>query len=70
MSQVEQEEAEDMQQAQEMELVKQASNIAKAPILDPSKNPELINQQNGQTNPDQAAAAQQEAGTPGGGLLG
>ena len=70
MSQVEQEQAEDMQEAQEMELVKQAGNLTKAPMLDPSKNPELMNQQNEQTNPDQAAAIQQEAGNPGGGLLG
>ena len=70
MSQVKQEQAENMQQEQEMELVKQAGNLTKAPMLDPSKNPELINQQNGQTNPDQAAAIQQESGNPGGGLLG
>jgi len=70
ISQVEQEEAQQIEQAQEMELVKQTGNLAKAPMLDPSKNPELMNQQNGQTNPDQAAAVQQEAGNPTGGLLG
>jgi len=70
ISQVEQEQAQQMEQAQEMELVKQTGNLAKAPLLDPSKNPDLMNQQNGQTNPDQAAAAQQEAGIPEGGLLG
>jgi hypothetical protein len=58
-----------MQQAQQMEMVKQTANLAKAPLLDPSKNPELMNQ-NGQPNPDQATAAQQEAGVPGGNLLG
>jgi hypothetical protein len=69
MSQVQQEEQEDMQQAQQMEMVKQTANLAKAPLLDPSKNPELMNQ-NGQPNPDQATATQQEAGVPGGNLLG
>ena len=69
MAQVQQEEQEKMQQAQQMEMVKQTSNLAKAPLLDPTKNPELMNQ-NGQANPDQAAATQQEAGVPGGNLLG
>ena len=69
MAQVQQEEQEKMQQAQQMAMVKQTANLAKAPLLDPTKNPELMNQ-NEQTNPDQAAATQQEAGVPGGNLLG
>jgi len=39
-----------MEQQQELELTKQASSLASVPALDPSKNPNLVEQQNGEGN--------------------
>jgi hypothetical protein len=45
MQEVQQQEAVAMQQQQQMELAKQAGQLASAPINDPSKNPQLNGQQ-------------------------
>ena len=41
MEEVQQEQQQVQQQAMEMERMKQAPNLLKAPVLDPSKNPQL-----------------------------
>ena len=53
MQEVQAEQSAAMQQQQQLELTKQAGQLASAPINDPSKNPQL----NGQPIP-QAAAPQ------------
>ena len=52
--QLQQEMQQQQSQAQQMELTKQAGNLASSPLLDPSKNPGLM----------QAAAEQQEVPPP------
>ena len=42
MEEVQQKEQEAMQQQMQMEEMKQTPNLLKAPMLDPSKNPELL----------------------------
>ena len=54
MQEVQQQEQQAMQQEAEMEAVKGAPNMMKAPMLDPSKNPEL-------TAEDAAAAMEQQS---------
>jgi hypothetical protein len=54
MQEVQQQEAVAMQQQQQMELAKQAGQLASAPINDPSKNPQL----NGQQTSSEAPPAQ------------
>ena len=41
MEEVQQEEQQAQQQAMEMERMKQTPNLLKAPVMDPSKNPQL-----------------------------
>ena len=48
MQEVQQEQQQAIQQQAEMEAVKQTPNMLKAPMLDPSKNPQLTEQQEGQ----------------------
>ena len=45
MDELQQEEQQAIQQQQQMEMLKQAPNMMKAPILDPSKNPQIAEQQ-------------------------
>lgn len=47
MDTVNQEQQEQMQQAQQMELTKQAGSLASAPLMDPTKNPNLMENQDG-----------------------
>jgi len=70
MGQVQEEQDGMMQQEQQMELIKQAPNMAKAPLLDPSKNPQMMNQLNGQTNTNENPEIEQEANIPGGNPFG
>jgi hypothetical protein len=70
MAQVQQEQAQVQQQAQDMELLKQAPNMAKAPLMDPSKNPQLLNGPNEQTNTNEIPEIEQEANIPGGSPFG
>ena len=70
MGQVQEEQDGMMQQEQQMELIKQAPNMAKAPLLDPSKNPQMMNQLNGQTNTNENPEIEQETNTPGGNPFG
>jgi hypothetical protein len=58
------------QQAMQMEQLKQAPNMAKAPLLDPSKNPELLNGSNEQTNTNEIPEIEQESNIPGGSPFG
>jgi hypothetical protein len=70
MSQVQQEQAQAQEQAMQMEQLKQAPNMAKAPLMDPSKNPELLNGLNGQTDTNEIPEIEQEANIPGGSPFG
>ena len=70
MSQVQQEQAQMQQQEQEMELIKQAPNMAKAPLMDPTKNPQMMNELNGQTNTNEIPEIENEANIPGGSPFG
>jgi hypothetical protein len=53
-----------------MEQLKQAPNMAKAPLMDPTKNPQLMNQLNGQTNTNENPEIEQTANIPGGSPFG
>jgi hypothetical protein len=70
MSQVQQEQQVAQQQAIQMEALKQAPNMAKAPLMDPTKNPELLNGSNEQTNTNEIPEIQQESNIPGGSPFG
>jgi hypothetical protein len=70
MAQVQQEQGQAQQQAQEMELLKQAPNMAKAPLMDPTKNPQLLNGSNEQTNTNEIPEIEQESNIPGGSPFG
>ena len=70
MSQIQQEQGQAQQQEMEMEQLKQAPNMAKAPLMDPSKNPELLNGLNGQTDTNEIPEIEQEANIPGGSPFG
>jgi hypothetical protein len=59
---MEQEMQQQQQQAQQLEMTKQAGQLASAPMMDPSKNPELTN---GENETDQATQGQ--AAVPAGG---
>jgi hypothetical protein len=70
MSQVQQEQGQMQQQEQEMELIRQAPNMAKAPLMDPTKNPQMMNELNGQPNTNEIPEIEQEANIPGGSPFG
>jgi hypothetical protein len=70
MSQIQEEQGQAQQQAMQMEQLKQAPNMAKAPIMDPSKNPQLMNQLNGQTDTNETPEIEQESNIPGGSPFG
>ena len=63
MQEVQQEKEQSFQQQQQMELTKQTSALASTPMMDPSKNPEALNQLNGQSNTNPPPEVQ-EATTP------
>jgi hypothetical protein len=56
-----------MQQQQQLEMTKQAGQLASAPMMDPSKNPELTN---GENETDPATQTPQDAEPPSGGAAG
>ena len=58
---MEQEMQQQQQQAQQLEMTKQAGQLASAPMMDPSKNPELSN---GENETDPATQAEGQAGVP------
>jgi hypothetical protein len=70
MSQVQEEQGQAQQQAQQMELLKQAPNMAKAPIMDPTKNPQMMNELNGQANTNETPEVEQASNIPGGSPFG
>jgi hypothetical protein len=70
MDQVQQERDQAQQQAQQMEALKQAPNMAKAPLMDPTKNPQLLNGSNEQTNTNEIPEIEQESNIPGGSPFG
>jgi hypothetical protein len=53
MQEVQQQEQQAMQQEAEMEAIKATPNMMKAPMLDPSKNPELASDMEGVESPPQ-----------------
>ena len=55
---------EQMQQAQQQSLTDQAGQLASAPMMDPSKNPNLNGDQEAQANPDGAGTDGAEGGEP------
>jgi hypothetical protein len=60
MQEVQQAQQQEMQQAQQMEITKQVGQVASAPLMDPTKNPEaekLFNEQNN-PNPNQQGSQQ------------
>ena len=65
MDQVQQQRQEGMQQAQQMELVKQTAALANTPIFDPEKNPDALTQVYGQSNPNQAPEVEAATAPPG-----
>jgi len=70
MSQVQQEQQVAQEQAMQMEQLKQAPNMAKAPLMDPTKNPDLLNGSNEQTNTNEIPEIEQESNIPGGSPFG
>jgi hypothetical protein len=70
MDQVQQERNQAQQQAMEMEQLKQVPNLAKAPMMDPTKNPQLLNGSNEQTNANEIPEIEQESNIPGGSPFG
>jgi hypothetical protein len=54
-----------MQQAQQMELVKQTAALANTPVFDPEKNPDALQQIYGQSNPNQAPEVEAATAPPG-----
>jgi len=70
MAQVQQEQGQMQQQEQDMELIRQAPNMAKAPLMDPTKNPQMMNELNGQTNTNEIPEIEQESNIPGGSPFG
>jgi hypothetical protein len=53
-----------MQQATQQSLVDQAGQLASTPLMDPSKNPQMMEMLGGQSNPQQAAAGQEGPPAP------
>ena len=53
MDEIQQEQQQQIQQQAEMEAVKQTPNLLKAPMLDPSKNPQLIPTEEDQLPPEE-----------------
>ena len=51
MEEIQQEQQQQQQQAMQMEEMKQAPNMMKAPLLDPSKNPQLLEEEEGEEPP-------------------
>jgi hypothetical protein len=58
------EKQEQMQMQQQQSLVDQAGQLASAPMMDPSKNPNLDGNQEAQANPDGAGTDGPEGGEP------
>ncbi len=65
MQEVKQEQQQNFQQQQQLELTKQAAALASTPAMDPSKNPEALNQLYGQADPSQAPEVQEGTPPPG-----
>ena len=63
--QVQQAQAQGFQQAQTMELTKQAAALANTPVMDPEKNPQAMEQIYGQNNPQSPPEGFQQEATPG-----
>ncbi|AGK86530.1 head-to-tail connector (portal) [Synechococcus phage S-CBP1] len=61
MQEIEQEREQNFQKQQQMELTKQTAALASTPVMDPSKNPEALNQLYGQANPGSPPETEQEA---------
>jgi hypothetical protein len=53
-----------MQQAAQQSLVDQAGQLASTPLMDPSKNPQMMEMLGGQSNPQQATAGQEGPPAP------
>jgi Bacteriophage head to tail connecting protein len=60
-----QEQQAQMQQAMQQSMMDQASQFARAPMADPSKNPQIMEQLGGQANPQQAGEGAAQAVAPG-----
>ena len=56
---VQQEQQEQQQMMANQELVKQAGQFASSPMMDPSKNPEMMNGSTGEANPEEAQVPQE-----------
>jgi hypothetical protein len=56
--------AQQQQQAVQQSLVDQAGQLASTPLMDPSKNPQIMESLGGQPNPEQAPTGSQEAAPP------
>ena len=65
MQEVQQEKQQNFQQAQQMEMTKQTAALASTPLMDPSKNPEAMNQLYGQANTSPPPEVQEGQPTPG-----
>jgi len=61
---MQQDKAQQMQQAMQQSLVDQAGQLASTPLMDPQKNPQMMEQLGGQPNPQQASEGSQEATPP------
>jgi hypothetical protein len=62
---LQQDKQQQMQQAAQQSLVDQAGQLAGTPLMDPSKNPQMMEQLGGQANPQQAPAGQEGPSAPG-----
>ena len=54
VSDVQQEQQQNQEMMMQQELTKQAGQFASSPMMDPTKNPELMNGSTGQANPQEA----------------
>lgn len=63
---VQQAEQQKMQKAQQMELTKQTAAMMNSPAFDPQKNPQALEQINGENNTQQAPTGQAQAAPQGG----
>jgi len=59
-----QEQMENMSMQKDMMLTQQIGQLAKTPLMDPSKNPQAMEMINGQGNPLAAPAPEEQAGAP------
>ena len=64
VDEMKQEQMDNMSMQKDMMLTQQIGQLAKTPLMDPSKNPQAMEMINGQGNPFAAPAPEEQAGPP------